>query len=80
MRSDMANLTSTASKLFLLSSLRKFVGVFNRNAHRLFDKMEKIRRSDKYKTEGVDMQDLFMRYTLDSFAEIGMTEQRFSAD
>ena len=65
------DLRSSASKLFMVSSLRKFVSVFHKNAERLFARMESLRERPEYLKKGIDMQDMFMRYTLDSFAEIG---------
>ena len=53
-----------ASSLFHVSSLKQYVNIFDENAKNLFSQLDA-------NPNGIDMQDYFMRYTLDSFAEIG---------
>jgi len=62
------NVTGT---LFHTKSLKDYVHVFATNAHRMFTKFEEVKKGPEYVAKGIDMQDYFMRYTLDSFAEIG---------
>jgi cytochrome P450 len=54
-----------ASTIFHTSSMKDNVNVFTKTAHMLIDKIQSL------KTPTVDMQDYFMRYTLESFGEIG---------
>lgn len=57
---------NTASHLFHLSKMKQYIEIFHDNAFRLFDKLDSLKDNGP-----IDMQDMFMRYTLDSFAEIG---------
>ena len=57
--------------LFHTTSLKRYIGLFVRNAERVFNKLEQVSQTEEYAKKGVDMQDYFMRFTLDSFAEIG---------
>jgi len=63
-----------ASGLFHIQKLKGFVEVFHQNAIRLFQQIESL---DKLSADGIDMQDYFMRYTLDSFGEIGKISSLF---
>eukprot|EP00011_Vannellida_sp_DIVA3-517-6-12_P005488 CAMPEP_0114624528 /NCGR_PEP_ID=MMETSP0168-20121206/10811_1 /TAXON_ID=95228 ORGANISM="Vannella sp., Strain DIVA3 517/6/12" /NCGR_SAMPLE_ID=MMETSP0168 /ASSEMBLY_ACC=CAM_ASM_000044 /LENGTH=451 /DNA_ID=CAMNT_0001835801 /DNA_START=81 /DNA_END=1432 /DNA_ORIENTATION=- len=68
---------SIAAYLFHTSKLKGAIPIFHRNAQKLFDKIEKLRHISP---DGIDMQDYFMRYTLDSFAEIGFGAELNSID
>jgi hypothetical protein len=57
----------TASHLFRTSNLKLHLNVFTRQAHKLVTRLQALPA-----TSAVDLQDFFLRYTLDSFAEIGM--------
>ena len=60
-----------------LSSLFALVSVFLHHANVLCDELVRIHTegstdpTSKYATSGIDMQDYFLRFTLDSFAQIG---------
>lgn len=65
-----------ASSLFQIQYLKSYVDIFHKNAKGLFAKLEEL----KDRPEGIDMQDYYMRYTLDSFAEIGFGVELNSMD
>lgn len=54
-----------ASILFHTQNLKKYISIFRKHADKLLQKMQKI-------STNFDIQDMFMRYTLDSFSEIGL--------
>lgn len=56
---------NVASVLFQTSELKKHSTVFKKNAVIL------IKRLEQLKEKPIDIQDMFLRYTLDSFSEIG---------
>eukprot|EP01102_Stenamoeba_stenopodia_P016561 TRINITY_DN57_c0_g1_i1.p1 TRINITY_DN57_c0_g1~~TRINITY_DN57_c0_g1_i1.p1 ORF type:complete len:496 (-),score=123.72 TRINITY_DN57_c0_g1_i1:44-1531(-) len=62
-----------ASALFQTSELKRHTVVFKKQAHTLVKKLNTLKGS-------IDMQDYFMRYTLDSFSEIGFGVQVKSID
>ena len=66
-----AGVRNFASGLFHVDGLRQYVDIFHSNCLKLFTVLDKL----KEKPEGIDIQDYFMRYTLDSFAEIGFGVQ-----
>ena len=61
----------TASYLFRTSNLKHHVSVFQRQADKLIDK---LKHESHHGNKVLDMQDFFLRYTLDSFAEIGKSQ------
>jgi len=62
-----------ASNLFRHHNLRSYVSIFVKNSQSLVDVVKNIakRNDEDYQKNGIDFQDYFMRYTLDSFCEIG---------
>eukprot|EP00339_Tiarina_fusa_P005094 CAMPEP_0117017186 /NCGR_PEP_ID=MMETSP0472-20121206/13457_1 /TAXON_ID=693140 ORGANISM="Tiarina fusus, Strain LIS" /NCGR_SAMPLE_ID=MMETSP0472 /ASSEMBLY_ACC=CAM_ASM_000603 /LENGTH=479 /DNA_ID=CAMNT_0004721485 /DNA_START=24 /DNA_END=1460 /DNA_ORIENTATION=- len=63
---------NVTGSLFHTTSLREYISIFEENAKRIFATIREIsQNSPDYQNRGIDMQDYFMRYTLDSFAEIG---------
>jgi cytochrome P450 len=60
--------------------LKEFVHIFNKNAEKLFTKLQLLQSDPEVMEKGFDIQDYFMRYTLDSFAEIGFGVQVGSID
>jgi len=55
-----------ASSLFHVDGLKQYVDIFHNNTVKLFEKFSTLNEP-----RGIDIQDYFMRYTLDSFCEIG---------
>ena len=49
-----------------MDGLKQYVDIFHNNTATLFDKFSSLNEAS-----GIDIQDYFMRYTLDSFCEIG---------
>ena len=65
---------NTASPLFQKHNLKTYVSLFLRNAHHLIANFQKMIQENEKKGFGsieIDFQDYFMRYTLDSFCELG---------
>lgn len=62
-----------ASNLFRHHNLRSYISIFVKNARSLVQVVREIaeRNDEDYQKRGIDFQDYFMRYTLDSFCEIG---------
>jgi len=62
-----------ASNLFRHHNLRSYVSIFSKNSQSLVEVVRNIaaRNDEVYQKRGIDFQDYFMRYTLDSFCEIG---------
>eukprot|EP01095_Lingulamoeba_sp_RSL-Kostka_P006502 TRINITY_DN2043_c0_g2_i1.p1 TRINITY_DN2043_c0_g2~~TRINITY_DN2043_c0_g2_i1.p1 ORF type:complete len:525 (+),score=158.72 TRINITY_DN2043_c0_g2_i1:100-1575(+) len=58
---------SFASSLFHVQYLKQYIEIFHNNSVKLFDQFESFKNSQT----PINIQDYFMRYTLDSFAEIG---------
>eukprot|EP01104_Vermistella_antarctica_P019335 TRINITY_DN7534_c0_g1_i1.p1 TRINITY_DN7534_c0_g1~~TRINITY_DN7534_c0_g1_i1.p1 ORF type:complete len:565 (-),score=91.39 TRINITY_DN7534_c0_g1_i1:30-1577(-) len=67
-----------ASHLFHVQHMKTHVDVFARHTDRLIRRVTQIQND--HPNEGVDMQDFFMRYTLDSFGEIGFGVQLNAID
>ena len=63
------------SPLFHVASLRDQVPVFERNADKLWERLRGEYTQPGVASRGMDMQDFCMRFTLDSFAEIGFGVQ-----
>lgn len=61
---------NAAMSIFHKTSLKEYVSIFTENANRVFTQLDKYHQSTEYQRNGVDIQDYFMRFTLDSFAEI----------
>ena len=63
----------TARPLFDKKRLPTYVDLFVRNSFHLISTFKKIiqENSEEYQKNGIDFQDYFLRYTLDSFCEIG---------
>lgn len=59
---------NAAITLFHAKNLSNYVEIFERNANTLIKTFEFIKNQNK--NEFIDLQDYFMRYTLDSFCEI----------
>ena len=62
-----------ASNLFRHHNLKSYVSIFAKNSQSLVEVVRKLseRNDEEYQNRGIDFQDYFMRYTLDSFCEIG---------
>lgn len=59
-----------AVKLFHTSNLRNYIEIFDKNSDLMITKLKSLKNQTQNERTGVDMQDYFMRYTLDSFCEI----------
>jgi len=62
-----------ASNLFHHRNLKSYISIFLKNSVKFVNIVNRIRENNEedYANKGIDFQGYFMRYTLDSFCEIG---------
>jgi cytochrome P450 len=69
---------SQATPAFQPSALKSHVAIFEKQGKILLDKFESLWKNDPIvKTNGIDVQDYFMRFTLDSFSNIAFGNNHF---